>query len=81
MLSGTVNYICQVAEGFAAGKKPNSLLNNPQKARRVLQGVTLFNLTVEVSNAAGGGGFESCEIYSQRSTTGHAWVVSLVGSR
>jgi D-3-phosphoglycerate dehydrogenase len=37
MLSGTVNYIAQVVEEFAAGKKPKSILNTPQKPRWPLQ--------------------------------------------
>jgi phosphoglycerate dehydrogenase-like enzyme len=37
MLSGTVNYIAQVVEDFEAGKKPKSILNTPQKPRRVLR--------------------------------------------
>lgn len=38
MLEGTVNYISEVVGEFAAGKKPKSVLNNPQKPRRVLPG-------------------------------------------
>jgi phosphoglycerate dehydrogenase-like enzyme len=37
MLNGTVNYIAQVIEEFAASKKPKSILNTPQKPRRALQ--------------------------------------------
>jgi phosphoglycerate dehydrogenase-like enzyme len=37
MLNGTVNYISQVVEEFAAGRKPKSVLNTPQKPRRALQ--------------------------------------------
>jgi len=36
MLNGTVNYICQVIEEFAAGKKPKSILNSPAKPRYLL---------------------------------------------
>jgi len=36
-LSGTVNYIAQVIEDFAAGKKAKSILNAPQKPRRALR--------------------------------------------
>jgi len=36
MLNGTVNYISQVVEEFAAGRKPKSVLNTPQKPRRAL---------------------------------------------
>jgi phosphoglycerate dehydrogenase-like enzyme len=36
-LSGTVNYIVQVIEDFAAGKKPKSILNAPEKPRRALR--------------------------------------------
>jgi phosphoglycerate dehydrogenase-like enzyme len=38
MLSGTVNYIAQVVKEFAAGKKPKSILNTPQKPRWPLRG-------------------------------------------
>jgi phosphoglycerate dehydrogenase-like enzyme len=37
MLNGTVSYITRVVEDFAAGKKPKSVLNTPQKPRRTLQ--------------------------------------------
>lgn len=37
MLNGTVNYVSQVIEEFAAGKKPKSILNTPQKPRRALR--------------------------------------------
>jgi phosphoglycerate dehydrogenase-like enzyme len=37
MLNGTVSYICQVIEEFAAGKKPKSILNSPAKPRRLLR--------------------------------------------
>jgi phosphoglycerate dehydrogenase-like enzyme len=37
MLHGTVNYVSQVIEEFAAGKKPKSILNTPQKPRRPLR--------------------------------------------
>jgi len=36
MLDGTVNYISQVIEEFADGKKMKSILNSPQKPRRLL---------------------------------------------
>jgi phosphoglycerate dehydrogenase-like enzyme len=37
MLDGTVSYISQVIEDFAAGKKPKSILNSPAKPRRLLE--------------------------------------------
>jgi phosphoglycerate dehydrogenase-like enzyme len=37
MLGGTVNYISQVIEEFAAGEKPKSILNSPAKPRRLLR--------------------------------------------
>jgi phosphoglycerate dehydrogenase-like enzyme len=37
MLNGTVHYISQVIEEFAAGKKPKSILNSPAKPRRLLR--------------------------------------------
>ncbi len=37
MLSGTVNYIVEVIENFATGKRPKSILNALQKPRRVLR--------------------------------------------
>jgi phosphoglycerate dehydrogenase-like enzyme len=38
LLNGTVIFISRVVEEFAAGKKPNSVLNSPQKPRRALRG-------------------------------------------
>ena len=37
MLAGTANYICQVIEELAAGKKPKSILNAPASPRRLLR--------------------------------------------
>jgi phosphoglycerate dehydrogenase-like enzyme len=37
MLDGTVHYISLVIEEFAAGKKPKSILNSPEKPRRLLR--------------------------------------------
>jgi hypothetical protein len=37
MLAGTANYISQVIEEFAAGKKPKSILNSPTKPRCLLR--------------------------------------------
>ena len=37
MLEGTVHYMSQVIEEFAAGKKPKSILNSPAKPRRLLR--------------------------------------------
>jgi phosphoglycerate dehydrogenase-like enzyme len=37
MLDGTVHYISQVIEEFAAGKKPRSILNSPEKPRHLLR--------------------------------------------
>ena len=37
MLNGTLNYIRQVIEEFAAGKKPKSILNAPAKPRNLLR--------------------------------------------
>jgi len=37
MLAGTVNYISHVIEEFAAGKKPQSILNSPTKPRHLLR--------------------------------------------
>jgi len=37
MLAGTANYIRQVIEEFSAGKKPKSILNFPEKPRRMLR--------------------------------------------
>jgi phosphoglycerate dehydrogenase-like enzyme len=37
MQAGTANYICQVIEEFAAGKKPKSILNSPAKPRCLLR--------------------------------------------
>jgi hypothetical protein len=37
MLAGTANYISQVIEEFAAGKKPRSILNFPEKPRYILR--------------------------------------------
>ena len=36
MLSGTVDFLCEVIGEFEAGKKPASVLNMPQKPRRTL---------------------------------------------
>jgi phosphoglycerate dehydrogenase-like enzyme len=38
MLDGTARYISHVIEEFAAGKKPKSILNSPEKPRRKLRG-------------------------------------------
>jgi phosphoglycerate dehydrogenase-like enzyme len=38
MLDGTVSYITHVIEEFSAGKKPKSILNSPEKPRRLLRG-------------------------------------------
>jgi phosphoglycerate dehydrogenase-like enzyme len=37
MLAGTVNYISLAIEEFAMGKKPKSILNSPEKPRRLLR--------------------------------------------
>jgi phosphoglycerate dehydrogenase-like enzyme len=37
MLAGTANYICHAIEKLAAGKKPKSILNSPEKPRSMLQ--------------------------------------------
>ena len=37
MLAGTANYISQVIDEFAAGKKPKSILNSPAKPRCLLR--------------------------------------------
>ena len=37
MLGGTVHYMNQVIEEFAAGRKPKSILNSPAKPRRLLR--------------------------------------------
>jgi len=37
MLAGTANYISRIIEEFAAGKKPKSILNFPEKPRRILR--------------------------------------------
>jgi len=37
MLAGTANYISQVIEDFAAGKKPKSILNSPAKPRYLMR--------------------------------------------
>jgi phosphoglycerate dehydrogenase-like enzyme len=37
MLTGTANYISQVIEEFATGKKPKSILNFPEKPRCILR--------------------------------------------
>ena len=37
MLAGTANYISQVIEEFAAGKKPKSILNSPAKPRYLMR--------------------------------------------
>ena len=37
MLEGTVQYVGEVIDGFAAGQKPRSLLNDPPQPRRALR--------------------------------------------
>jgi phosphoglycerate dehydrogenase-like enzyme len=37
MLDGTMNYISQIIDEFAAGRKPKSVLNSPPKPRRLLR--------------------------------------------
>jgi D-3-phosphoglycerate dehydrogenase len=37
MLDGTVNYLGRVIEEFIAGKKPESILNSPEKPRYLLR--------------------------------------------